>query len=156
MLKINGIEFEENEYLYSNDEDGKKVTLEHIAYGERNSLLISNIFSSKEILIEVNEEKFDGEISSSSKSYTGDLNDETEVKLRYTIVEAKEKPLSETDKIFVKLVNIGISNWARTRAISELLIDKEIFTEEQYISKIEEVRKRDMDEFIAVFKDGFE
>lgn len=153
MLKINGIEFKENEYSYSNDEDGKEVKIEHTVYGERNYLLVKHAFSTKELDVEVDGDKFRGTISSSVSTQVGKLDEETEVKMRYTIVEYKETPTSsKTDELLAELMHLGIMNWARTRAISELLIGNGIITKEQYETKIREVSKRDNEEFLAAFK----
>ena len=151
MLKINGIEFNENEYSYSNNEDGKQVEIEHTVYGQRNNLLIQQAFSGKEIAVEVDGDKFTGAISSSSSSFTGDLDEETKVTLRYTIVEYKEASIGQQDQLLVDLMFLGMKNWARTRAISELLIEKEVITAEQYEVKIDEVFKRDNEEFLKTF-----
>lgn len=151
MLKINGIEFNENEYSYSNNEDGKQVEIEHIVYGQRNKLLIQQAFSGKEIAVEVDGDKFTGAVSSSSSSYTGNLEEKTKVILRYTIVEYKEASIGQQDQLLGELMVLGMKNWARTRAISELLIEKKVITAEQYESKIEEVFKRDKEEFLNTF-----
>lgn len=52
-------------------------------------------------------------------------------------------------------IGFGISmNWARTRALSELLIEKGLITLEEYESKIKFIYERDKDEFTKALLAG--
>jgi hypothetical protein len=83
---------------------------------------------------------------SQSYSYTGSngLLEDTIITASVTIEEL-DKDLPEDHSFFAALGEVAIMNWVRTRALSSLMIKKGIFTNDEYITEITEIRERDFE-----------
>lgn len=137
------------------------ITFEAEILGYREFNNYSNAIEHNELNIEIPSEniKFKGRKNGYSSSYTDLENKEQilyHIKINIDEIDKDEVQSSSGDNFFV---NMGINttrNWARTRALSELLIEKGLFTKEEYEEKIDFVWDRDREEFISSFNQSIE
>lgn len=89
--------------------------------------------------------KFKAKKENSTWSYNGqELNNATPINYYIVVVEL-DKDLPEDHNALVTMGSTVIMNWIRTRAISELLVEKGIITNQEYEDKINKLADRDFD-----------
>lgn len=87
-------------------------------------------------------------------SYEGnELNEKTDINYHIEVVEIDNEILEEHNALIGMRDEI-IYNWSRVRAISELLIEKGIITEDEYTNKVRVVIDRDYDEMFNFIVNG--
>lgn len=88
---------------------------------------------------------FRAKVENSSWSYSGGtLNDETLIRYSLSLQEV-DSDLPEAHNVVGELALTVMFNWIRTRAISELLVEKGIIEKQEYVDKIKEIADRDLD-----------
>lgn len=87
-------------------------------------------------------------------SYKGNALDEnTIITYKIELVE-HDKDLPEEWNMFSGQLSVVIMNWIRTRALSELLVEKGLITNQEYVDKITQISKRDFDNLANYIRYG--
>jgi hypothetical protein len=108
---------------------------------------LEDILSKKILRVKIEDEdiEFKAEKENRIFSYNGNgENDYTEYNYEIILIEL-DKDLPEEWNTMAAIYEQVIMNWIRTRAISSLLIDKGIFTEDEYLKRLDELGKKDFD-----------
>ncbi len=155
-LIINGYSIIGNiDFEISINESTKKElkTVKYIGeiIGEKEFNNYSNAIAQHEINVKIPNKniEFVAQKNGYSSSYTDKINKQDIIyKVQINLVEIdKTQPQNTGFEIFGNMAHSICMNWARTRALSELLIEKGLFTFEEYESKIRNVYDRDNEEF---------
>lgn len=149
---INGVDFDVYDYeheLVDNIDTGNKLNSISFSFdveGESNRNLMINFIKNKEFHIEVQSHGLDfkAEIGTTSYSHS-DQSNKTNFSWEFKEIDGDEK--NEPD-ILSNLAKTVIWNLARSRALSELLIEKGIITQNEYFDRAAIVLNRDRNEFL--------
>ena len=157
---INGLRLEVYDYREESvvneptGNDVRKITFATNVIGdEKRKIITDNIKDSFEIKIS-NDCVFKAKTESSSWKYTGNILDDTTPIIYSIEILELDKDLPEEHNALLSVVETSIMNWIRTRSISELLIEKGIISEQEYIEKINKVIERDFDNLKNVIAYG--
>ncbi|WP_188405506.1 DUF3219 family protein [Thalassobacillus devorans] len=134
------------------DQETNHIQVEFMVRGENEFHLFSNLLRENTFDIKVPEFDMDykAKILSSSSSYNDQLTGDTPVRFSVELQEYDEENDSNWNATTATGV-IGVQNWARTRALAELLQEKGILTKQEYDEKIRQVLDRDKEEMISFF-----
>lgn len=120
----------------------RKFKLDFIVIGqEQRSNLIAQTDSPFDIILD-NEIKLRVKKANSSWSYKNDVDETTKIPITLELVEL-DPELPEDHDIKNMLNAEVILNWIRTRATSELLVEKGIISKEEYEEKLKDLIERD-------------
>ncbi|MCM3454420.1 DUF3219 family protein [Heyndrickxia oleronia] len=149
-VEINNVVF--NASVDVLDIDNKNVKVEFQTIGSNEYHLYSGLLSSNSLNVVIDELGLDfkARVRNYSRSYQDKLEENTLAKFSFELFEEKEEEWNT-------LAGVGITamkNWTRTRAISELLIEKGYFSNDEYKSKLKEVTSRDSEEMLRYIKTG--
>lgn len=136
-------------------ENEEEFTLSFEVQGANNFHLFSNLLNNEvfDIIVPSLNHEFKAKRLSSSSSYQSPLNQYTEVCFSVTYKEYNEDEKPEWNGL-LGTTQTAIGNWARTRAISELLVEKGIITMEEYEHKIGKIIDRDLEEMREFIFEG--
>ncbi|MFJ7831786.1 hypothetical protein ACIQXU_16365 [Peribacillus sp. NPDC097284] len=116
-------------------------------YGLQNFNLYSNLVGNSEINIKSEElnidEKFN--IKNHMSRYTGELDEDTLITFKLELTEIVE--LEDEPNIFVNLGQEIVYNRIRVRALTDLLIENDLISKEEYLEKIDLVEKENFEIF---------
>jgi len=97
--------------------------------------------------------EFKAEKNNYSWSFSEELNNNTIIHCDLSIIE-HDKDLPEDWNVIVSIRDNIITNWVRTRALSEILIEKGLTTPKEYEDKILKINKRDYEEMYNMLVHG--
>lgn len=113
--------------------------------GENNYNLYSALLNENTVKVNLPDYNVDyeAEISNFTRSYVSPLDEHTIANFSFNLSE-------KTDEfewtMYHGLVQTAISNWARTRALAKILVDKNLITTEEYEKLITEIYESDFEE----------
>lgn len=136
-------------------ENEEEFTLSFEIQGANNFHLFSNLLNNEDfdIIVPSLNHEFKAKKISSSSSYQSPLNQYTEVRFSVTYKEYSEDEKPEWNGL-LGTTQTAIGNWARTRALSELLVEKGIISMEEYENKINIIIDRDFEEMREYIFEG--
>lgn len=140
------VELEERKVI--NESTGNEIIeiqFKLITIGKNNYHLINNLITSGRLSVDVpsTDLKFVAKLSSSSISYQSEMDEKTEVTISATLREVEEE---DADDPLVNITVQEVRNTIRLTAVSELLIEKGVLTNEELEEKLNVVYKRDAQE----------
>lgn len=152
---INNVEIQASVELI--DSENKAVKIEFQTAGKNEYYLLSELLKSKSLSVSISELELEykAKVANYTRSYQDLLDEDT---IANFSLELHEKTESDEDE-WNALTGVAIStvrNWVRARSISEILIEKGLFTLEEYQNKLDEVGKRDKEEMLNYISKGIE
>lgn len=118
--------------------------------GKSNQDKLEEVLSKKIFNVKIEEENIEIRAKLINKNYSykydsSKVNEENRIYKYDIIIKEIDKDLPDNWNSIAVIKDTVIMNWIRTRAIGNLLIEKGLFTEKEYIDKIEELTKKDFD-----------
>ncbi|KMY49558.1 DUF3219 family protein [Peribacillus loiseleuriae] len=135
-------------------EDKKVVRMEFQTSGSNEYHLFSELIGSNSLNVSIEDlgMAYKAKVQNYSRSYQDKLADDTLANFSLELHEQDEEGNEWNTQIGTSIATM--QNWVRTRAISEILIEKGYFTAEEYNNKIDEVTERDQDKMLNFINTG--
>lgn len=135
------------------DKTLKELSFKFDAQGVREYELIKNLLGKKELSARFNNnEEFNTKVSSWSYQSPPDGEEDIVVTFSVTLKEV-DPDYTEWDLDKGLFLN-SVMNWARTRALFEILEEKGYTTKQDYDERIKTIQQRDWDEMTGQIIDG--
>lgn len=156
MIILDGVKINTDDFIVENLESLEEKTsirFEFYVIGESNYNLYNNLLKSGPATLEIPSEnlKLNMKRDQLSSSYKDLMDENTKVSFSVTYVEADEtNEWDQNTGLFIT----NLMNWARTRALSEILIENGLITKEAYDEKIADVLTRDKEEMLNFISTG--
>lgn len=146
MIVINDVTIDSQIHIEQINAESNEYKVEFEVLGKNNFKLYSAILKEEIVQVEIPEfeQKFEGKINNLTSSYREILDEETIVAISFVVKEKTDK--DKEWNVFDGLFQTAVANWARTRAISKILIKNNLTTQEEYENLISEILESDFEE----------